>query len=103
MLTNDNLNNGKPTNTRRVSDMENKYKISKVLSKKMERITELESEFYELIENIGKAQTLAWVSIAINNNVPYEAIRKEIDNAVGKLSLEAIELYTEIKAGVGGK
>jgi hypothetical protein len=103
MLTNCNLNNGKLRKVRKVSDMENKYKISKVLSKKMERIDELESEIYELTKEIGIAQVLAWVSIAINNNVPYESIRKEIDNAVGKLSLEAIELYTEIKAGMGGK
>jgi hypothetical protein len=83
--------------------MEKEYKIGKVLNKKIKIITELESELYELIENIGKAQTLAWISIAINDNVPYETIRKEIDNAVGKLSLEAIELYTEIKASLGGK
>jgi hypothetical protein len=100
MLTNCNLNNGKLINTRKVSDMKKEYKIGKVLSKKMERIDELESEIYELTKEIGIAQVLAWVSIAINNNVPYESIRKEIDNAVGKLSLEAIELYTEIKAGL---
>ena len=86
-----------------VSDMKKEYKIGKILSKKMERIDELESEIYELAKEIGIAQVLAWVSVVINDNVPYEAIRKEIDNAVDKLSLEAIELYTEIKAGIGGK
>jgi len=83
--------------------MKKEYKIGKILSKKMERIDELESEIYELAKEIGIAQVLAWVSVVINDNVPYEAIRKEIDNAVDKLSLEAIELYTEIKAGIGGK
>jgi hypothetical protein len=74
-----------------------KYKVREILNNKITKANTLQSEIYKLIEEAGKAQILAWVSLVIDQEVPYETIKELLGKFVESLNDDSIELYHQIK------
>lgn len=78
--------------------MEYEYKIQEKVDKKINTVSDLQSEIYDYMQNIGKAHTLAIISFMLDENFDEKDIRKHMSDMINQLNQDALVYFTEVKS-----
>lgn len=80
--------------------MAHKYKIEEKVINKSNELLEMQSDFHDYLQDIGKATVLGHSSFMLDEKSDEKEIRKYITQLLDNVHPNAIEYYTEIKANL---